>query len=63
MALPSTDYRDPLEILIEREAQTCKGCIHQRTERAFGVPITVCLKTDKDGKQREHGRRCVEYQD
>lgn len=25
-ALPSKNYRDPLEQLLEREARTCKGC-------------------------------------
>ena len=63
MALPSRDYRDPLEVLIERESTTCKGCIHQHTEQAFGTTITICKKTDKNGKPRMHGKRCRDYQD
>lgn len=61
MALPSRDYRDPLEVLIERESQTCKGCTHQRTSMAFGMAVTICTRTDERGKQRQHGTRCRDY--
>lgn len=52
MALPTHNYRDPLEQLIEREARTCKGC-------AFVVRIwgrDTCSK-----QNQQHGRRCRHY--
>lgn len=28
-ALPRHAYRDPLEILLQKEARYCKGCVHR----------------------------------
>lgn len=61
MALPSRDYRDPLEILIERESQTCKGCIHEYRERVFSSVIAVCKLPRTSGRPRQHGTRCRDY--
>ncbi|MGL5181014.1 hypothetical protein [Herbaspirillum huttiense] len=52
MALPSRNYRDPLEQLIEREAATCKGC-------AFQVVVFTIQTCSKQNQQ--HGRRCRHY--
>jgi hypothetical protein len=50
-ALPRRYYGDPLECLIQSEASTCKGCVHERTtfDRRY------C------DKGRKHGRRCGSY--
>lgn len=37
------DTRDPLTVLLEREAKTCKGCIHLTT--MWQQPW--CLKSDE----------------
>lgn len=63
MALDSYRYRDPLEVMLANEARTCRGCIHQVHGHAFGVAVTVCTKTDKNGKHRNHGRRCKDYRE
>jgi hypothetical protein len=54
-------FRDPLRILLAREAKTCKGCTHQYRDRIFNQDIVVCTKTDVNGKRRHHGRRCKDY--
>ena len=36
--LPSGCYRDPLEVVIESEEQTCKGCRHLLVVLFHGVP-------------------------
>ena len=41
--LPSHHYnRDPLEILIEKEASTCKGCANDKSEMVFGKVLFSC---------------------
>lgn len=62
-AFPSQDYRDPLEILLAREARTCRGCIYQHTERAFGTDVTICTRKNDNGTRRQHGRRCKDYRE
>ena len=63
MALDSYRYRDPLEILLRDEARTCRGCIHQVHAVAFGTAVTICTAKDKNGKRRNHGRRCKDYRE
>lgn len=63
MALPSHHYRDPLEILLAREARACRGCVHQHTEQAFGVAVTICTQRHDNGTRRKHGRRCEIYRE
>ena len=41
-----SDTRDPLVILLEREARTCKGCIHHD----FVWQQPWCLKQQKPAK-------------
>ena len=48
-------FRDPLQILLAEESQTCKGCTHSHTERVWGQRVTICLK------KRKHGTRCKLY--
>ena len=43
--------RNPLDILLEREARTCKGCVHEI--EVFGRH--GCIKGKK------HGKRCRLY--
>ena len=45
------DYRDPLLVLLEREAASCKGCAH-----AIAV-----FDRQACGKGRKFGRRCEQY--
>jgi hypothetical protein len=58
-ALPRRQYRDPLEQLIEAEAETCKGCIHREVSHAgareyCGNPAVKQLLADK---------RCEHYEE
>jgi hypothetical protein len=57
MTLHSRDYsRDPLDIVIERESRTCKGCAHLDTMTLFGQRVMICNKAKKPGK------KCHQYQ-
>ncbi len=49
--------RDPLEILIAREARTCKGCAFERVKRVFEIKLVTC------SKGRKHGKRCKKYEE
>jgi len=53
--------RDPLDLLIAAESKSCKGCVHQFSQQAFGEIITVCTKVRADGKRHNHGKRCKDY--
>lgn len=48
-ALPRGMYRDPLDILIEQESRTCKGCAHIETMVVFGERVMNCNKAKKVG--------------
>lgn len=48
-------YRDPLDILIEQEQRTCKGCKHK--VKIWGVE--VCAKPG--GRGNKAIRRCKDY--
>lgn len=40
---PRRQYsRDPLDILIEEESRTCKGCKHDKSEMVFGKVLFSC---------------------
>lgn len=54
-------YRNPLEILLAKEAKTCRGCSSQHTETIWGKSITICTAKDDKGKRRNHGKRCKDY--
>lgn len=45
--------RDPLQILLERESRTCKGCIH----------IAVAFDRQYCDKKQKFGQRCKQYSD
>lgn len=49
--------RDPLDILIEAEARTCKGCQFEVKEKIFEVVVTACKKN------RKHGKKCTQYKE
>jgi len=53
MALEFRLYRDPLEILINEEARTCKGCAIER--EALGKKYC--------GLDKQWGKRCKQYQE
>lgn len=52
------DFRDPLEVLLKREEETCKGCRNERVVKAWGEFHTVCRF-----KARKHGARCEQYEE
>lgn len=54
-------FRDPLEILLAEEARTCRGCASEHTETIWGKPIKICTAKDANGKRRNHGKRCKDY--
>ncbi|MDB6119307.1 MAG: hypothetical protein JWO08_3088 [Verrucomicrobiaceae bacterium] len=56
-------YRNPLDVLIEEESRTCKGCGHEHSEKLWGQLYTVCKKVLPNGKRRHHGKRCKDYQE
>ncbi len=51
-ALPAHFYRDPLEVAMAREAQSCKGCAHEQTYDFAHQKVKTC------GKGPPHGKRC-----
>lgn len=55
MSLPHYQYRDPLNVLMAREAISCKGCRHEVCYRVWGETVRICAR----GKR--HGRRCRSY--
>jgi len=57
MAMPMEFYRNPEELLLRAEAQTCKGCAHESSVMIAGERYGICEK----GKQ--HGRRCRRYEE
>lgn len=42
MILRKKDYRDPLLILLDREARSCKGCRFLHQAEVFGRPADAC---------------------
>lgn len=48
---PRHMYRDPLEILIEREGKTCKGCRHLSVVVILGDRREMCAKGKKTAKK------------
>lgn len=63
MALPSYCYRDPAEVYEQKESRSCRGCVYEKTARLMGTEHTVCTKLLPSGKRRQHGRRCVSFDD
>lgn len=47
MIHPSHRYRDPLEIMLNEEARTCKGCKHWTRFLVFGEEKMICEKGKK----------------
>lgn len=50
-------FGDPLAELIGKENKTCKGCEHQRTEKAFGIEVNYC----QVGRKQMH--KCDNYKE
>lgn len=63
MTLPASRYKDPLLVLLEEEARSCRGCIHEKSARLMGTTHTVCTKLLPGGKRRQHGKRCQSFND
>lgn len=61
LTLPSHMYRDPAAVYEQNEARSCKGCIHQKSATLLGKTHTVCTKLLPNGKRRNHGKRCLNY--
>lgn len=47
MALERWQYGNPLDILIQREARTCKGCAHKLVLIVMGDKLEACSKGKK----------------
>jgi hypothetical protein len=62
-AKPSFEYGDPLEVLIRKEAGTCKGCEFELKGTVFGKTLLVCTAKDSKGMRRNHGKRCIKYRE
>ena len=60
--LPKGYYRDPLEVVIESEEQTFKGCRHLLVVLFHGVPAQGCEKGRKHRSPKcyveAHGATC-----
>ena len=52
MAYESWRYRDPLQILIEKQERSCHGCKHEERYTIAGKAMFICMKG------RRHGRKC-----
>ena len=61
MTLEQRMYRDPLTVLLDEEARTCRGCSHEHQATVFGNQMTICIKKMSNGKRRDHGKRCKDY--
>ncbi len=57
MTLPQHVYGDPLEVMMRKEARTCKGCALEQIIDAFGSKYVICSL-----KGKKHGKRCDAYQ-
>lgn len=56
--------KNPLEILIERESGTCKGCVHLRTDKLFNTAAVACRKRKRKAELSvDRTRRCETYDD
>jgi hypothetical protein len=53
--LPSHCYGDPLDVLLKKEARSCKGCVHEGKMSWELETINYCEKG------RKHGERCDHY--
>jgi hypothetical protein len=52
MTFPRYYYsRNPLDILIEQENRTCKGCVHEKKYTIANHPFVICLKGKAQGKR------------
>jgi hypothetical protein len=56
-ALPAHFYRDPMQVAMAREAQSCKGCVHEQTYEFANHQIKIC------DEGRQHGKRCKFFQE
>ena len=55
---------NPLNILLRKEAKTCKGCKWIHTDQAFGQFITVCQYIRKNGTRPDYkNQRCKHYRE
>ncbi len=61
MTLEQHKYRNPLDVLIEEEQRTCKGCVHEVDFHGFGKIIWICIDKNNKGLRRNHGKRCKNY--
>lgn len=51
-ALEHWMYRDPMEAAMRLEAQSCKGCRHERSAIIFNKRVKLC------DKNKPHGTKC-----
>lgn len=58
MALDKRLYGDPLEVLLRQEAETCRGCTHEKRAVTCGTTILLCRLPGK-----LHGERCGDYEE
>ncbi len=57
MTLEQWKYGNPLDVLVEQEARSCKGCRHLDHVRIVGEMVLVCKKGKNPIK------RCKKYQE
>ena len=48
-------YGDPLQAVMRKEAQSCKGCEFEQSEIWFNERMMRCLK------DKQHGVKCKQY--
>jgi len=60
-AVPKRAFRDPLQVLIGSEHQSCKGCRHEVRAEPFGKVVWVCTAKNTKGQRLNHGTRCKEF--
>ena len=57
MTLEQWKYGNPLDVLVEQEARSCKGCKHLDAIRIAGQLVQVCNKGKKPFK------KCPKYRE
>lgn len=59
MTLPNRKFGDPLKVLLAKEAETCKGCVHREVSHVGAREYCG----NPDVKQLLADKRCDEYDD
>jgi hypothetical protein len=63
MALDQRQYGDPLEVLLRAEAETCRGCVHEKRVPCLGEIRKGAVCFGCKLKDHKYGTRCNQYEE